>query len=91
MNVVEVIAAAIMCARPNGGCIVKDWQREAKDNPHVETALNQAQAALTALEAHGQVIVPVELLQRTVTMRDDFWEQDIIAMLEAAKTERGEV
>lgn len=45
---IEAAARAIMLARPNGGCIVRDWEREARDNPHVQTAFNQAQAAITA-------------------------------------------
>ena len=54
---IEAAARAVMLARPNGGCIVQDWQREAQDNPHVETAMKQAQAAvqayLAAMEAEG--------------------------------------
>lgn len=61
---IEAAARAVMLARPNGGCIVQDWQREAQDNPHVETAMKQAQAAvqayLAAMEAEGFVMVPVE-------------------------------
>lgn len=73
---IEAMARAIMCARPNGGCIVADWQREAKDNPHVETALNQATAALAAYHAHlaaeGQAIVPVEPTPEMVAVFDEY-------------------
>ena len=40
-----------MIARDDGGCIVKDWQKEAKDNVHVAQALRQAQAAITAMSS----------------------------------------
>lgn len=43
----KAVARAIMEAK--GGCIVKDWQAERRDNPHVELAWNQAQAATPAL------------------------------------------
>lgn len=57
---IEAMARAIMIARPNGGCIVSDWQKEAVDNPHVSTALAQARAAYDALAAAGLAVVPVE-------------------------------
>lgn len=50
-QMVDAVARAIMMARDDGGCIVKDWQKEAKDNCHVAQALRQAQAALTAARA----------------------------------------
>jgi hypothetical protein len=46
-DAVERMARAIMEAK--GGCIVKDWQAERRDNPHVELAWTQATAALAAL------------------------------------------
>lgn len=48
---IEAVARAIMLARDNGGCEVKDWQREAQDNPHVAQAIQQAKAAIAAM--HG--------------------------------------
>ena len=60
---IEAAARAVMMARPNGGCIVQDWGKEARDNLHVETAIKQAQAAISAYltqrEADGFVMVPV--------------------------------
>jgi len=47
-NLTETVARALMLARNEPGCAVKDWQREALDNPHVEEALRQAQAAIEA-------------------------------------------
>lgn len=48
-----------------------------------QVALTAVRAYLAQREADGAVMVPVELLQRTVTMRDDFWEQDVIDLLAA--------
>ena len=52
-DAIERVARAIMIARDNGGCIVKDWHTEARDNPHVEQAVRQAKAAIAALAAKG--------------------------------------
>lgn len=49
-----------MLGRHSGGCVVTDWTREAAENPHVAEAVNQATAALSALEAAGMVVVPKE-------------------------------
>jgi hypothetical protein len=59
-ELVEKMARAIMCSRPSGGCIVQNWPTEARDNPHVATAIAQATAALAAIEAAGCVVVPRE-------------------------------
>ncbi len=48
-GMVEAMARAIMIARDNGGCIVKDWEREERDNPHVAQVLRQARAALSTI------------------------------------------
>jgi hypothetical protein len=47
-DAVEQVARAIMEA--SGGCIVKDWQAERRDNPHVELAWRQAEAVLAVLK-----------------------------------------
>lgn len=57
-ELIQAMARSIMCARPDGGCIVKNWQVEAKDNPHVGLALDQATAAMGALRAAGFALVP---------------------------------
>lgn len=38
------LARAIMLARDDGGCVVKDWDAEVRDNPHVAQAVRQALA-----------------------------------------------
>ena len=43
---VKRVARAVMLARTNGGCLVKDWDAECRDNPHVEEAANIARAAM---------------------------------------------
>jgi hypothetical protein len=68
-NELQRVARAIMEAK--GGCIVKDWVVEARDNPNVELAVKQAQAAIAALKDAGTVIVPVE---PTEAMTEAFWE-----------------
>jgi hypothetical protein len=48
---VEGLARVIMLSRPDHpGCDVKDWTAEARDNPHVEQAVNQARAVLAYLK-----------------------------------------
>jgi hypothetical protein len=59
-ELVEQIARGIMCARPNGGCLVTDWQREERQNPAIERVLSDARAALAAIRAAGWAVVPVE-------------------------------
>ena len=49
-DAVERMAREIMINRDNGGCIVKDWEKEAIDNPHVAQALRQATAAIASLK-----------------------------------------
>ena len=56
----DLIAKACMGGRINGGCIVQDWEQEAKDNPHVAQAINQANTIIDALEAAGVECVPVD-------------------------------
>lgn len=46
------VARAIMLARDDGGCEVKDWVAEARDNPHVTQAVRQAAAAIFAYSKH---------------------------------------
>ena len=57
-EIIEIMARAIMEAK--GGCLVKDWEAEERDNPNVALAVKQARAAVTALKAAGYAIVPVE-------------------------------
>lgn len=58
---------------------------------NINTIKNAAQAAIAAHEKfladNGMVIVPRDLLERTITMRDDFWEDDVRAMLAASEGE----
>lgn len=92
---IEAMARAIMIARPNGGCIVSDWQKEAVDNPHVSTALAQARAALTAYHEHlaaaGSVVISVEWLEgvlayaNPIGVMGDHVFAEIRAMIAAAK------
>lgn len=53
----EQIARILMEARPNGGCIVRDWEAEGRDNPHVATALAQADAILPLMEKVAQAAI----------------------------------
>lgn len=48
---VEEVAREIMLNRDNGGCTVKDWTTEERDNPHVAQAVRQARAILTSMGA----------------------------------------
>ncbi len=65
---VETVARAIMIARDNGGCIVKDWQKEAKDNCHVAQALRQAQAAIAAMPSLAAKDAEITRLREALDM-----------------------
>lgn len=56
MNLVEKVAQSIMLSRENGGCEVKDWGVEERDNPHVEQAIRQARAAIAVVHEHLKTV-----------------------------------
>ena len=56
---IEAMARAIIVCR-FGQCRVTDWKSEATRNANIREALEEATAALSAIEAMGAVVVPVE-------------------------------
>lgn len=68
---VEAMARSIMTNRDNGGCLVVDWEIEAKDNPHVAQALNQARSLLPLIET-DRARVEKETMERCAGVADEF-------------------
>jgi hypothetical protein len=54
-ELIEAMARGIMLS--HGGCNVTDWS-EAERNPRVKNAMDDAEAALSAIEAAGMAVVP---------------------------------
>ncbi|MDY8108239.1 hypothetical protein U0C82_03630 [Fulvimarina sp. 2208YS6-2-32] len=70
------MAKAIMVARDDGECLVKDWMREGAENPHVAQALRQARAALAAIE-ETHVVVPREPTKQMAVAGEDAIQEAI--------------
>ena len=83
MTDVEKVARAIMMARPDGNCIVKDWQAE-MDNPHVATAYAQAQAALSAIDPVALVQAGIDAAAQAVQYCVNGYPLDDIRALSAS-------
>lgn len=70
----NVVARIIMENRDNGRCIVKDWEAEERDNPHVAQALRQSRAVIAAIAA---MTVPAEpVAWKNYAEDGDWWLTD---------------
>lgn len=87
MEMVYRQARAIMMSRHpdivggEPGCIVVDWEREAKENVHVEQALMQAKGVIEAMKepTDRMVMAGEDALKHGCSARSIF-----VAMIEAA-------
>lgn len=64
-EMIQIVARAIMEA--NGGCMVKDWEHEIKENPNVAQAYKDATSALIAISGMKSDEQEIDLIIQNLT------------------------